>query len=198
MANLLPTFTDHDYKNWLKGGLGLKYAREGIEIFITRNIDNFHQDILTNLPVGQPHCNGCSTENIIQCNNGNKFCKYKKNKCKVHDVKYPTRKSRPCANLVCDVIRDEIVRKHRFNGPSWANTDASCWCRDPWQLAVCYMPSGYATAHTASETDFPGLLSVAINNKVFDKVVTDKLSSKNNVFCKVTTNSHYFTTNFKA
>ena len=198
MANLLPTLDDHDYKNWVKGGLGLKFARQGIENFVERNIDSFHQNILTNLPVGQPHCYSCSTANIIKCNQSNHFCKFKNRKCNVHDPKDPTKKSRPCPDSVCNFIRDKVVNKHRFRGPSWVNTDAGCWCREPWQLAVCYMPPGYSRANSAQDTDFPGILGVVINNKLFGTEVTDKLSDPNNIFCKVIIYNHYHITYFKA
>ena len=183
MANLLPTLNDHGYRNWVKGGLSLKFARDGIENFVEWNIDQFHKDVINRLPSGA-NCSICSTENIIPCKTNN-FCKFSNKKCKVHDLQVPNKKSRPCPNSVCNVIRDEIVDKHRFHGPSWSNTDSCRWCREPWQLGTCYMSAGYAASQSASETDFPGLLAVIINNKVFDTEVTDNLTNKTNVFCKV-------------
>ena len=187
MATLTPTLRDHGYTNWVKGGLALKFSRDGIENFVETNIDKFHQNILTSLPAG-PFCYNCSTENIVQCKYNNNFCKFSKNNCTVHNPKDPTKKSRPCPNSVCNVIRDKILNEHRFHGPSWKNTESSRWCRDPWQLATCYMSAGYQASTSAGQTDLPGLLSVVINNKIFDTEVTDNLSNKNNLFCQVILN----------
>ena len=198
MATLI--IKDHDYHNWVKGGLALKFSKDGIENFVETKIKTFHQTVIG------PHCNICSTENIVLCKVNNNFCKFSKNNCLVHDVNNPSKKSRPCPTAVCNVVRDEILKKHRFRGPSWKNTDSSRWCREPWQIATCYMSAGYQAATSASGTDFPGLLSVVINNTIFDTEVTDDLSNKQNLFCQVIWNSlniyyfinSYITTNILA
>jgi hypothetical protein len=87
-------------------------------------------------------------------------------------------------------VRDGIEEAHRYNNPSWKNTDARQWSDTPWQIAKCFMSSeGYGSSLSAAETDLNGIISVIINCKRFDSKVRADLSNNKNIFYKV--NSHF-------
>ena len=160
-TNLQSVLADRQYKNWLRAGLSLKYAREGILNLVKNDIDNFHQDVRTLLAGAQ--CNSCQ---IIQTRG-------------VFSIR--------CPNSVCDKIFTAISNEHRFRKPAWTNTDCQMWCSDSWQLAKCYMPGGrgYASPVTAADTDISGLLNVIINNERFVKLVNANLVNRTNIYCQV-------------
>ena len=181
MTTITKTIADPDFVNWVKAGLVLQFTKEGIEDLVSSVTTQFIQTITASLPVGTT-CTACSTENVLPCPTSRlcgKICKYHK-----------TIKPKHCPS--CEKFRNEVFRTHRFKdkngfgGPSWANTDATQWSTNPWELAKCYMArDGYRHVTSVKETDLSGLLSVIINHTDFQTVLAENLTLQTNIFCKV-------------
>ncbi|XP_052233311.1 uncharacterized protein LOC127846175 [Dreissena polymorpha] len=86
---------------------------------------------------------------------------------------------KPCPNSICDDIRDEIIKKHRYKRPSWKNTSAEQWTSNHWELAKCFMPpDGYAGVSNIQGTDFNGVISVMMNCSHFDGTMSFIIASQ--------------------
>jgi hypothetical protein len=189
MAGLVSTLTNGSFHNWLKGALGILYAKEGLAEFVRAEFTQFHTDLLNSIwaspgiPAGTT-CNSCTTANITKCHTQG-FCN--PGHCKIHHPTVPEKiPNKPCPNRICDALMIAIRKKHRHKGPSWKNTDARNWCVDPFELAKCFLPpDGYFDIHSFEETDFNGILSVIINNKRFQSKLATQLNTDPNSCTKV-------------
>ncbi|XP_060560580.1 uncharacterized protein LOC132720451 [Ruditapes philippinarum] len=177
------------YNNWVKASLAVLITKEGIEPFVEEEIEQFQQKCLTDicnnqgLPSGTI-CTSCCTENVVKCPT-NKICNVMHRKCRYHKDSATTFLLAGCPNKICHNFKTEIQKAHRYNGPSYKNTDATQWCSNSWEVAKCFMPpDGYKDAVSAPETDFNGVNSVIINCRCFQTKVTEDLSKNGNIFDK--------------
>ncbi|XP_053383465.1 uncharacterized protein LOC128549824 [Mercenaria mercenaria] len=174
------------YKNWIKAGLGVLYTKEGIEPFVYDEIEQFQQKCLSDicnsngLPAGTK-CSSCCTENVVVCPT-DRICNVGRGKCSFHRNTATQYLRSGCPKKICHNFKSEIQKAHRFHGPSFKNTDATHWCKNPWEVAKCFMPpDGYKDATSATDTDLNGINSVIINLKAFQLKIQDDLSKKNNI-----------------
>ncbi|XP_060556023.1 uncharacterized protein LOC132716718, partial [Ruditapes philippinarum] len=172
------------YNNWVKASLAVLITKEGIEPFVEREIKQFQQKCLIDIcnNQGRPSgtiCTNCCTEKVVNCP-GKRNCNVVNGTCRIHGNSLP-----PCPNKICHYFKTEIQKSHRYNGPSYKNTDATQWCSKSWEVAKCFMPpDGYKDVVSASDTDFNGVNSVIINCRCFQAKVTDDLRKKGNIFEK--------------
>ncbi|XP_060603538.1 uncharacterized protein LOC132756475 [Ruditapes philippinarum] len=188
-VSLSKKLSNSRYNNWVKASLAVLITKRGIEPFVKDEIEQFQQKCLTDicnnqgLPSGTI-CTNCCTENVVKCPT-NKICNIKQRKCSYHKDSATTFLLAGCPNKICHNFKTEIQNAHRYNGPSYKNTDAAQWCSKSWEVAKCYMPpDGYKDVVSASETDFNGVNSVIINCECFQTKVTDDLSKNGNIFDK--------------
>ncbi|XP_045163453.2 uncharacterized protein LOC123527829 [Mercenaria mercenaria] len=179
--------TESKYHNWVKASLAVLFTKEGIQPFVHDEIEQFQQKCLTDicsnngLPVGTT-CSSCYTENIIVCPT-NRICNAGRGKCSFHRNAATRYNPVGCPNIVCNNFKTEIQNAHRYNGPSYRNTDATQWNSNPWEVAKCFMPpDGYKDVASAADTDFNGIISVIANHKGFQKKTQANLDDKNNIF----------------
>lgn len=157
MSECLPKLVDKDFQNWLKANLALNITRDGITDTVKREINTFHGHALKDVLSTEQFCNNdfcteCTTENVLPCPTRG-ICVLKTGQCSFHNS--PNKCFRPCPKSICDRLRDGIRKCHRFNFPSWKNTNSSQWCTNPWEMAKCYLPpDGYLLASTIADTDF--------------------------------------------
>ena len=180
----------HDklYQNWIKAGLALKFGKDAISNFLGTAIEQFRLNALPGASV--QYCDSCTLLNVVPCQT-NGFCSSDKSGiCTKHDLSNPSKTHRPCPNGVCDKLF--IAIKAQFTsakGPSWSQSDPTLWCSKVWEIAKCFMPSGYQDKHDVEEYDFSGIMSLIINCKfiqsnlfkqydfqVFQKVMCDCFS----------------------
>jgi hypothetical protein len=188
-AALTPTLINRDFQNWLKGSLAVLFAKEGlIDLVGLENID-FQRNLLQTVytQIGIQHgttCSSCTTANVLSCPTDG-FCKGRR--CKAHDSRVPDKRPNiACPNGLCSHIRDAIKKEHRFNGPSWKNTDARKWCSDAFELSKCFMPpDGYSDKTSLADTDFNGILAVVINNNRFQRKMSINLGLEPNICTEV-------------
>ncbi|XP_045161261.2 uncharacterized protein LOC123526254 [Mercenaria mercenaria] len=186
MAALVPTIKDKKFVNWLKSALALFFAKQGLDDFVRDEITQFQKDLLASvfqkraLPVGTV-CTSCTTENVLHCPTFN-FCS-KGRICHIHDPTTPSKRPKqPCPNSLCQDIQVGILHEHRYNGPSWKNTDARRWSNDAFEIAKCYMPpDGYAGVTRLADIDLNGSLAVIINNKRFQNKMVAHFKQPNSV-----------------
>ncbi|XP_060579698.1 uncharacterized protein LOC132736561, partial [Ruditapes philippinarum] len=145
-----------DFENYIKSLLGLSITRNAILPVVFDRIKEFQEKCLAaiceknNLPPGTI-CTKCPTKKIIASslsdNSDNESgCQYK----------------------ICNLFKNEIEENHRYDKPSYLNSDAKLWCSNPWELAKCFMPrDGYRHITCKEETDFNGVINVVINHKMF-------------------------------
>ncbi|XP_060606654.1 uncharacterized protein CXorf38-like [Ruditapes philippinarum] len=190
-VSLSKRLSNSRYQNWVKASLAVLITKEGIEPFVKDELEQFQQKCLTDicnnqgLPSGTI-CTNCCTENVVKCPT-KKICNYnnKSRKCSYHKNSATSFLPAGCPNKICNNFQTEIQKEHRFNGPSYKNTDATQWCINSWEVAKCFMPpDGYKDVVSASETDFNGVNSVIINCRCFQTKVTDDLSKNGNIFDK--------------
>ena len=150
----------HQFSNWVKAGLALNAGKAAIQPLVLSAITAFRDNVLEDSPT--KYCDKCTYTNVIHCRTKG-FCYGPPSNCTTHDSSDPDKLSRPCPNDVCGLLLDAISQSHKLK-PIWKNSDAKQWCQDPWTIAKCFMPDGYANASKA-DTDLTGVLSVVINAK---------------------------------
>ncbi|XP_053379599.1 uncharacterized protein LOC128548526 [Mercenaria mercenaria] len=170
--------TESKYHNWVKAGLAVLFTKEGIQPFVHDEIEQFQRkclaDICNNnkLLVGST-CNSCCTENILVCPT-NKICNVRRGNCSFHRNTSMQYNPAGCLNNICHNFKTKIEKAHRYNSPSYRNTDATQWCSNPWEVAKCFLPpNGYMDVTSADEMDFNGVISVIMNYKGFQSKVQD-------------------------
>ncbi|XP_060555276.1 uncharacterized protein LOC132716112 [Ruditapes philippinarum] len=175
------------YRNWIKGGLGLKYLKNGLEDFCDEMVKQQHRNLKKTVEekinVSDIQCSSCNVS-TLQPNHVKV-----KGKCPLFHIKcnclHPGG-NKMCPHNVCGVMYDEIIRLHASNPPcpNWKNTNSKRWCTDPWSVAKCFInASGYEEKSSASEIDCSGLLHVFLNSKGMRSLLTFS-STGPNVFAK--------------
>ncbi|XP_060574414.1 uncharacterized protein LOC132732084 [Ruditapes philippinarum] len=187
MASYSPKLIDKKYNNWVKAQLAVLFTKEGVEPFVCNEIKQFQlkclHDIcyLNGLPSGTS-CSICCTENLVKCPT-NRICYVWRGKCTYHRNVTTRYNSSGCPSKICHNFKTEVQNAHRYNGPSYKNSDATQWCSNFWEVAKCFMPpDGYKEKASASETDFNGIISVILNHKDFQGKVHENLGNKLNKF----------------
>ncbi|XP_053387588.1 uncharacterized protein LOC128551144 isoform X2 [Mercenaria mercenaria] len=153
------------YTNWVRGVLGLKYLKLGIEGVAKKEVKLRHTEILKNLPHLKQPCTQCSTDSLYPLHNKKQcYRTQNKNKCLCSDNQH---NRQPCPNKgYCSLFYDQIVSDHRFEHPELENTQLDRWSSDPWSVATCYINTkGYKEKRSSKEIDCAGLLSLFINNR---------------------------------
>lgn len=181
---------NEDFRNWLKEALSVLYVKDALVDFVEKEITDFQKRLLQSvilqekLPAGTT-CSSCTTANLQACP-AKDFCS-EGGRCNAHDLYLPYKKpNKPCPKGLCNALRDGILNNHRFQGPSWRNTDAKRWCTDAFQIAKCFMPSdGYSSVMSMSEVDLNGILAVIINNKMFQQTFSADLDRQPNIITQV-------------
>lgn len=174
-------------RNWFEREWAVEITRQGLNGFVQREIDSFQKDVLRSVLSEQRKplsttCDLCTTANLLRCPTSG-FCN-KGQKCFEHDKSNDSKRpNRPCPNGICTAIKEAICREHRYNRPSWSNTDARQWCSDSFMLAKCYMPDCY-NGRTLGDTDLVGLLSIVINMKCFQRKMKAQLNVESNIASK--------------
>ncbi|XP_060555911.1 uncharacterized protein LOC132716620 [Ruditapes philippinarum] len=164
---------DSKYHNWCKAGLAIFFTKEGIRPFVNKEIKLFQQKLLKDSKGNNKGtCSNCRTENVVECPT-NGICKIKYGKkCSFHRNACTKFNESGCPKNICDTFYRELKKVHRFDGPSFRNTNAKQWCTNAWELAKCFMPpDGYDNVQSEDGTDFNGIISVILNFKEFDKKI---------------------------
>lgn len=161
MTDLEATFKTKENQNWAKCSFAIQIARLGLLELCKCKIRQFHLNIISKLPPGAIKvCINCSESDIIPYSQPG-------HRCRVGQCKCP---SKQCPLSVCDILKTEIEREHRYNQISWKNTNIGEWFNSSWEVAKCFFPlKGYKTKKTAEETDFNGIISLIMNNKIFER-----------------------------
>ena len=169
-----------EFRNWVKCALGLNLTQQGLTDFIGTQMNIIHAHIYRTL---YKTCSICSTQHILPCPSTG-VCKIKNRSCSFHSTSFL--KPRKCPNNVCDNVRKEITKMHRYNLVQWTNTDAGIWASNYWEIAKCFLPYGYSAVPNITEADLSGLLTLIINCKEIDKSLTTKVDPvKNDIYHKV-------------
>ncbi|KAH3783801.1 hypothetical protein DPMN_161751 [Dreissena polymorpha] len=177
MARLGDVFGVKEMTNWLKAWLALNITKDGLHEFVDREVKQFQTGIYQNITStlglsANTTCTSCLTANILPCPTQG-VCKKSGRKSYIcmHDT--PSKRYRPCPLSICEKVRDHIKNDHRFNGPSWKNTCAEQWACNHWQIGKCFMPpDGYIGVTSIRDTDFNGVISVMLNCKHFDNLMS--------------------------
>ncbi|KAH3775911.1 hypothetical protein DPMN_177321 [Dreissena polymorpha] len=183
MASLGVVFSEPEMTNWLKAWLAINIVKDGLQNFVDEELgefkNNIYQAVRSNNNLSSTLvCTSCSTANLLKCPIKG-MCKRTGNTCRTAHAD-PTKQCKPCPNRICDGIRDEIIKAHRFNGPSWKNTSAEHWTSNHWEVAKCFMPpDGYTDVSSIQNTDFNGVISVMLNCTHFDSKMSFSISPQN-------------------
>ncbi|KAH3853866.1 uncharacterized protein LOC127875418 [Dreissena polymorpha] len=168
MATNSNVFTDKETNNWFKACIALNVTKEGLTNFVDKEIKKVHNAI------GRS-CGNCLTENLVKCPTKG-TCKQFAN-CNFHNS--ITKRTRQCPRNLCNSVMKNIITQHRYNGPSWINTNAKQWSTNHWQIAKCFFPpDGYINVSSVQATDFNGVISVLLNCKHFDNCFSFTIAPK--------------------
>jgi hypothetical protein len=190
MASYSSKLSEKKYNNWVKAQLAVLFTRDGLEPFVSHEVQEFRLKCLdgiwyNNGLMSGTLCSNCCTENVIYCPT-NRICNVGRGRCSYHRNAAKRYNPAGCPNKICHNFTTEIQNVHRYYGPSYKNTDATQWCSNSWEIAKCFMPpDGYKDVASAQETDFNGIISVIINYKDFQLKVHEKLGKKKNIFEQV-------------
>ncbi|WAR01424.1 hypothetical protein MAR_007982 [Mya arenaria] len=148
--------------DWFRANVILDVAKNGCVSYIETKLSRLHEHILRAVSDKGIKCYECSTRNIVPCPSVGICSSWNPpNTCSYHNS-YVER-YRKCPNGICDKFRLEIEKLHTQQAPSWQNTSAENWCKDPWEVAKCFIgPDGYGHIRSSDETDFRGLLNILI------------------------------------
>lgn len=156
------------YKNWVKGGLALKYLKDGLGEFADKVAKDAHNVVVQNV-ARERSCNACDLKTLKPLHSKNSEttgkgnCLLSQNSCNCL-----RRNTNACPNSICDVLYDEIVKSHVKRNPYWNNTNLSKWTNSPWEMAKCFINApGYGNSQTAADTDVAGLLDLFRNHSHF-------------------------------
>ncbi|XP_060572286.1 uncharacterized protein LOC132730390 [Ruditapes philippinarum] len=160
--------TQEVYRNWMRGALALKYLKIGLEGFSDKAVHKQHNDLMKTL--GNT-CNTC-TERSLLPHKQDQCPRQGKHQCLCTKIqKNKSRQTCPNGGF-CGNVYNRIVCKHRFQDPSFTNTDVQKWSSDPWSVATCFInTSGYKGKQSAKDVDCSGLLSMCINNIDIEKML---------------------------
>ncbi|XP_053391402.1 uncharacterized protein LOC128554179 [Mercenaria mercenaria] len=158
------------YKNWVKGGLALKYLKDGIVGFVDEIVKLEHTRIIKEVKQTTVLvCTHCNFRNLkpqhkhsTDTTTGKYCCPWGQVNCNCLD-----KKKKPCPNKVCDTIFEEVLKCHSSTppAPNWKNTDIHKWCSNPLEIAKCYIKApGYADKVTINDIDVQGLLQILIHS----------------------------------
>ncbi|XP_060601543.1 uncharacterized protein LOC132754833 [Ruditapes philippinarum] len=192
MAHYISRLSKEKFSEYLKLGLALKITKEGLQGIVKKETNDFHCIILQEL-IGKQLCSECRIENLLECPSTG-LCSLKH--CSFHSLSL--RQLRRCPNGSCNIIRDKIRENFRYNKssipePSWSNTNAQLWTTNAFQVMKCYLPrSKYQGIGKIEDVDLNGLINVIINNKRFDKILSDDLIEKDNSYIKVLEIEKYY------
>ncbi|XP_052760651.1 uncharacterized protein LOC128203319 [Mya arenaria] len=185
MASYRELLKEKEAQNWVKAALALNITKDGLQDFLEDVLTCVHQDIYSTvrtskgLPSGAA-CVHCFTENVLKCPTRG-ICTSTRN-CRFH----PQKLYAPCPNGICEGVRDEIVKHHRFSGPSWKNTNADKWSTIPWEIGKCFLPpDGYKTVSSIKDSDFNGVISVMINCEDFKTKLSFNVATQQNLLTEV-------------
>ncbi|XP_053386992.1 uncharacterized protein LOC123541808 [Mercenaria mercenaria] len=163
------------YRNWVRGALGLKYLKVGLEGLLEPLVEKRHKELLKKAEAGTDynfkHCKKCNNENFIP---------HPKSKCQRTERKYKcfctNRNGRECpSDGFCGFMYNQIVSDHQFGEPTLKNTQIENWSTSPWSIATTYINTeGYVGKSSAKEIDCSGLLSIFANNMNCSKYVSLK------------------------
>ncbi|KAH3734119.1 uncharacterized protein LOC127850360 [Dreissena polymorpha] len=190
MASLADVLSEKERTNWLKAWLALDIAKSGLQKFVQTEAQNFHTSIFS--PIwssmqAPASCIGCNTANLLKCptpgvcnkRRPNSFC------TAIHDT--VENQTRACPLNICDQVRVEIEKYHRYNRPSWKCTSANQWASNPWEIAKSYFPpDGYERIRSIQETDFNGMISFMLNCSHFDRLFSFTIATAPNPPCLLT------------
>ena len=156
--------SDPSYKNWIKAGLALKYAKDILTDFLRKSIDKFKNETLQEN--FEKQCTSCTLCNVIPCPT-NSFCCLNKGSCTKHNTSNVCKMYNPCPSGVCDKVYTAIKLKYALGGkdPNWKQSNPQQWCSNVWEIAKCFMPVGYEGKHDTQDYDFSGVISLIINSK---------------------------------
>lgn len=162
MADYKDVFETAENQNWAKLAFACHIARQGLFNFVKQHIVQLRNDLIEK---NSRTCSTCKTSDVVPCPSKG-TCSYGRRKCRFH-----TSPPIKCPNGVCNNILGDIQKEHRFNKPTWKNTDATKWCTDAWEIAKCFLPCDYRQVEKEDEIDFNGILSVVLNCNIFYKVL---------------------------
>ncbi|XP_053389223.1 uncharacterized protein LOC128552217, partial [Mercenaria mercenaria] len=174
--------TEDLFKNWIRGALGIKYLKLGIQEFAENSVQSHHFEIMKQLSSVVNICTNCTVDILLpshmqgQCPQKSKcLCsKQRKNR-------------RICQRQgFCSKFYDKILFDHRFFDLTLMNTDIQSWGTDPWSVATCYISTtGYRGKLSAKEVDCSGLLSMLINNNFIHRSLGDvEINGETDLFKK--------------
>ncbi|XP_052214916.1 uncharacterized protein LOC127833604 isoform X2 [Dreissena polymorpha] len=143
--------TDNETNNWFKACLALNITKEGLANFLVSELQKVH------VTVGSS-CGNCCIETLIPCPTQPYCSKRIKSYCPFH------KSQKPQQCFTCDKVKKNITSNHRYNNPSWRNTDAKKWASDYWEIGKCFLPpDGYSSVLSVQESDFNGVISILLN-----------------------------------
>ncbi|XP_053389221.1 uncharacterized protein LOC128552215, partial [Mercenaria mercenaria] len=162
--------TEDMFKNWIRGALGIKYLKLGIQEFAENSVQSHHFEIMKQLPSVGNVCTNC-TEDVLLPSHTQGQCP-RKSKCLCSKQR---KNRRVCqSQRFCSKFYDKILFDHRFFDLTLTNTDIQSWGTDPWSVATCYInTTGYRGKLSAKEVDCSGLLSLLINNTFIHRSLGD-------------------------
>ncbi|XP_052820901.1 uncharacterized protein LOC128246639 [Mya arenaria] len=185
MASYRELLKEKEAQNWVKAAFALNITKDGLQDFLEDVLTCVHQDIYSTArtskgPRSGATCAHCFTENVLKCPTRG-ICTSTRN-CRFH----PQKLYAPCPYEICEGVRDEIVKHHRFSGPSWKNTNADKWSTIPWEIGKCFLPpDGYKTVSSIKDTDFNGVISVMINCEDFKTKLSFNVATQQNLLTEV-------------
>lgn len=161
MADYKKIFISAEHQNWAKCFYAFQVGRLGLLELCKNEIEDFHLHVISQLPPETIQaCTHCTTTDIIPYSRPG-------HKCRQGHCRCP---SKPCPNGICDILKAEIEREHRYTQISWKNTNIRDWCLSSWEMAKCYFPmDGYKGKTKPEDTDFNGIITLIKNNKIFER-----------------------------
>jgi len=170
------------HRNWIRASLGLKYLKNGLVEFISREArtqyDKHVGKTIKTACVQDYTCKSCLPDTLLpyhhvrngQCNQGNpRNCIIKRR---------TTNSRRICPEGgSCGVFYDLITDEHTNREPCWLNTNFDQWssANGYFEMIKCFISTpGYKTNSTFSQLDALALLSICQNNRRLDMIFHGK------------------------
>ena len=144
MATLDDRLKDPEYVNWVKAGVCLGFAKNGLETFADQRSSRLHQHVINQL--------GSNPSAKCLCKKAQVTFDKVGGKCKMSC----------CKN--CEQYIDELLKMKspscELQQKNWYNSNVQLWPQEPWEMAKVYMNFGQKGDHKSpKDTDLSGVLN---------------------------------------
>lgn len=162
-------FQNPHFRNWISTNVALKYTRDALLKFVSREIKHQHstfkEEIVKICSISVVSCAQCDFKNLLP-KHPRQNCPYR-NYGKHCWCQKDNRRSCPTSGS-CGMMYDMIIDQHVHHKPSWRHSMVCKWSEHHDEIAKCYIGNHIKddfSNKTVDDFDISTLISICENNR---------------------------------